>query len=62
MINRGVLFQGAFVSCFSETGEDADFFVSAFDKSLEIYGRALDEGYEKYLSGPPVKPVFRKYN
>jgi hypothetical protein len=23
--------------------------------------KALDEGYEKFLVGEPIKPVFRKY-
>jgi glutamate-1-semialdehyde 2,1-aminomutase len=30
--------------------------------TLEIYRRALDEGVDKYLVGPAVKPVFRRYN
>jgi glutamate-1-semialdehyde 2,1-aminomutase len=34
----------------------------AFDESLRIYRKALDEGVDKYLVGPTVKPVFRKYN
>ncbi len=27
-----------------------------------VYARALDEGHEKLLHGPAVKPVFRPYN
>ncbi|WP_033916744.1 glutamate-1-semialdehyde 2,1-aminomutase [Campylobacter sputorum] len=31
-------------------------------KALEIYKKALNEGYEKYLMGEAIKPVFRKFN
>lgn len=61
MIARGVLFQGIFIPCLSHSDADVDRFVSAFVGSLAVYGKALDEGYERYLVGPPAKPVFRKY-
>ena len=60
MIARGVLFQGAFVPCFSHTEEDIQYFAQAFDEMLDVYTFALAEGYKKYLVGEPVKPVFRK--
>jgi glutamate-1-semialdehyde aminotransferase len=60
MIARGVLFQGVFVPCLSHTDEDVARFAEAFDASLEVYGRALESGYEKLLVGEPAKPVFRK--
>lgn len=34
----------------------------AIEKTFAIYRRAIVEGVYKYLIGPPVKPVFRKYN
>jgi glutamate-1-semialdehyde 2,1-aminomutase len=34
----------------------------ALDRSFAVYRRALDEGVEKYLVGPAIKPVFRKHN
>ena len=61
MIKRGVLFQGAFVPCYSHIEEDVNYFAEALDQSLGVYQKALDEGYEKYLVGEPAKPVFRKY-
>jgi glutamate-1-semialdehyde aminotransferase len=61
MIKRGVLFQGVFVPCFSHSEKDIEYFVRAFDESLNIYSDALSEGYEKYLIGNPIKPVFRKF-
>ena len=60
MIKRGVLFQGAFIPCFSHTQEDVNYFAEAFNDSLQVYKKALEEGYEKYLVGAPAKAVFRK--
>jgi glutamate-1-semialdehyde aminotransferase len=60
MIARGVLFQGAFVPCFSHSKEDVAYFADALNDCLDIYKKALDNGYEKYLIGSPAKPVFRK--
>lgn len=31
-------------------------------ESLKVYQKALDHGCLEYLSGNPIKPVFRKYN
>lgn len=61
MIARGVLFQGALTPCFSHTEADMDFFAQAFDESLSLYKKALDDGYERHLVGEAAKPVFRKY-
>lgn len=61
MIRRGVLFQGAFVPCFSHTQEDVDYFAEAFDQTMAEYKKALEQGYSALLVGEPAKPVFRKY-
>lgn len=61
MIARGVLFQGVFVPCFSHERGDVDFFVNAFEDSLEIYRKGLEDGYSRFLTGEPTRPVFRKY-
>lgn len=34
----------------------------ALDLALPVYRRALEEGVDRYLVGPVIKPVFRKYN
>ncbi len=60
MIKRGVLFQGAFVPCFSHTLGDVAHFVEAFRESLAVHQQALTAGYEKFLAGEPAKAVFRK--
>ncbi len=61
MIRHGVLFQGVFVPCFSHNLEDVKYFVDSFGKMLAVYKHALDSGYEKFLVGKPIRPVFRKY-
>lgn len=61
MIRRGVLFQGAFVPCFSHQEEDVFYFAKAFDEVLRIYKDALSAGFEALLTGPAAKPVFRRY-
>lgn len=61
MIRKGVLFQGAFVPCYSHSIDDVEYFTEAFDEMLGKYSYALTDGYEKHLVGEPAKPVFRKY-
>jgi len=34
----------------------------AIDQTFTIYRHALEDGVEKYLKGPTIKSVFRKYN
>jgi glutamate-1-semialdehyde aminotransferase len=60
LIKRGVLFQGVFCPHFSHTEEQVNYIIDAMNESLPIYKKALDEGFEKYLVGYPIKPVFRK--
>jgi glutamate-1-semialdehyde 2,1-aminomutase len=60
MIKRGILFQGIFYPTFSHTKNDVDFMVEAFTESLDVYTKALEDGYDKFLVGPPAKAVFRK--
>jgi glutamate-1-semialdehyde 2,1-aminomutase len=60
LIRRGVL-APSFVVSFSHMDEHIDRTIDAVDGALWVYRRALDEGIDKYLIGPPVKPVFRPY-
>lgn len=62
MIKRGVLYQGIFSPCYSHTREDVNHILSAFDESCSVFAQALEDGYEKFLVGEEIKPVFRKYN
>ena len=61
MIVRGVLFNGFFVPCFSHTEEDVHYFANALEESMSVYSKAVESGFESFLTGPVIKPVFRKY-
>jgi len=61
MIRRGVLMATLVVS-YTHTNEDIDRTLDAFDASLAIYKRALQDGVERYLVGPPSQTVYRKFN
>lgn len=61
MIRNGVLFNGFFVPSFSHTTKDVDLFISAFEDTLGTYGKALEQGFDQFLEGSSIKPVFRKY-
>lgn len=61
VIRRGILFQGVFAPHFSHSEQDVNAILEAMDDSCRVYKKALDEGFEKYLHGDPIRPVFRKY-
>lgn len=62
MIKHGVLFQGIFVSSFSHSEVDANYFAMAFEETLKIYKMALEaKSVSQFLVGDAVKPVFRKF-
>jgi glutamate-1-semialdehyde 2,1-aminomutase len=60
-LKRGVMTPSLIIS-YSHTDEDIERTIDAFDGSLEIYARALEDGVDEYLEGRPVQPVWRKYN
>ena len=61
MLNNGVLMPWI---ALAYRHSDAEFALTekALDATFEIYARAIREGTDKYLVGPAIKPVFRKYN
>lgn len=61
MIKNGVLMPWVAV-CYAHGEEQLKHTFEAVEKSLQTYKKALDEGIDKYLVGPAIKPVFRKYN
>ncbi|RIK81672.1 glutamate-1-semialdehyde 2,1-aminomutase [candidate division KSB1 bacterium] len=61
MIKRGFIMPSLVVS-FSHTDAIITRTVEAIHESLAVYKQALENGVEKYLTGRPVKPVFRRYN
>lgn len=61
MIKRGVLFPGVLAPSFSHGAKEIDHFVEAYGEMLDVYAKALESGYQKFLVGPESKAVFRKY-
>jgi glutamate-1-semialdehyde 2,1-aminomutase len=56
-IRRGVLMPSLVVS-YSHTDDDIARTVEAVDGALEVYARALEDGVERHLVGPPTCHVF----
>ena len=61
MIRNGVLMPWIAL-CYRHGPAEFEATERAVAQSLSVYRRALDEGVDKYLVGPPIKPVFRKHN
>ncbi|MDE2166809.1 MAG: glutamate-1-semialdehyde 2,1-aminomutase [Alphaproteobacteria bacterium] len=61
MIKAGVLIN-YLAPNFSHHPADVEKTVEAARRCLKVYARALEDGWERYLDGPPIKPVFRPYN
>lgn len=62
MVKYGILFRGTFNFSPSHSQQDIDTTIDAMDNAFAVYKKALNEGWQNYLVGEPVKPVFRKYN
>ena len=52
----------SFAQSFSHGRKELNITLDAFEVALNVCALALEQGVENFLSGPPVKPVFRKYN
>jgi glutamate-1-semialdehyde 2,1-aminomutase len=50
------------VVSYAHKDADIDRTIDAFDGAMEIYARALSDGAEKFLVGPPSEMVYRTYN
>ena len=61
MIRNGVLMLWIALS-YRHGEEELALTERALDKTFAVYRRALEEGVDKYLEGPVIKPVFRKFN
>ena len=61
MINNKVLMPWISIS-YSHNNKEFNITKKALEKTLEIYKKALEFGYDKYLRGDVIKPVFRRYN
>jgi len=47
---------------FSHKEKELEKTLVAIEKTLNIYRKALEDGIDKYVKPPFIKPVFRKYN
>lgn len=61
MIKNGVLMPWIALS-FAHGDKELEITENALEKTFEVYKKAVNEGYEKYLVGNVIKPVFRKHN
>lgn len=64
MIKQRMLFQGAFAISYAHGDREIEETLAAVECVLPTYARALDDTAhrDRYLTGPAVKPVFRRYN
>lgn len=60
LAKRGIL-APSFVVSYSHSDEDIDATIAATAEALALYRRALDEGVDRFLEGPAVKPVSRRF-
>jgi glutamate-1-semialdehyde 2,1-aminomutase len=61
LIKEGVLMPWVALSQ-AHGDAELDFTLAAARKAFRTYAAALEDGVDKHLVGPAVKPVFRKYN
>ncbi len=61
MIKNGVLIPWIALS-YAHGDKELEITKIALEETFEVYKKAVNEGYEKYLVGDAIKPVFRKYN
>jgi glutamate-1-semialdehyde 2,1-aminomutase len=59
---RGGVIAPSFVVSYAHTNQDIDRTIDVAARALAVCRRALDDGVERYLDGPPLKPVFRARN
>jgi glutamate-1-semialdehyde 2,1-aminomutase len=61
LIKRGVIAPSLIVS-YSHSDADIEHTIDAWDEAMEVYAKALSDGVDRYLVGPPTKTVYRKFN
>lgn len=61
MITNGILMPWVAPS-FMHKEKELHLTLNAVESALNVYKKALNDGIEKYLNGPVIKPVFRQFN
>lgn len=61
MIKQGVLMPWIAL-CHRHGTDELEKTSIALEHTFDIYRQSLEKGTDKYLKGPAIKPVFRKYN
>jgi len=61
MFKNGVLIPWLAL-CYRHSDADLEFTKVALEKTFYVYKKALEDGYNKYLIGDVIKPVFRRFN
>lgn len=61
MIKNGVIMPWVALS-YSHGKKELKLTEKALKNTFKVYAKALEDGYEQYLVGNEIKPVFRKYN
>jgi len=61
MVRQGVLMPWIALS-WRHGEEELKLTARALDAALPVYKKAMADGAERYLEGPAIKPVFRKFN
>jgi glutamate-1-semialdehyde 2,1-aminomutase len=61
MIKNGVLMPWIAIS-YAHGESELKLTEKALENTFRVYKKAVEEGFEKYLVGDVIKPVFRKYN
>lgn len=61
MIKHGVLMPWISIS-YAHQDSELEYTINALENTFRVFKKAVENGYEKYLIGDVIKPVFRKYN
>jgi glutamate-1-semialdehyde 2,1-aminomutase len=61
MFKNGVLMPWIAL-CYKHGEQELNLTAEALDRAFKVYKSALENGYEQYLVGDIIKPVFRRFN
>jgi len=61
MVKNGVIMPWLALS-YSHGKKELELTEKALKNTFKVYAKAVEKGYEQYLDGNVIKPVFRKYN